>query len=459
MTTDHQVIIIGAGLSGLAAAHFLRKALPEASLLVLEKDSRPGGAIMSFQQQGFLAEWGPHGFLNNTEESLELLKDTGLFEKAQLAPLGNFVRFVCHRGRLMQLPQNPKQLLSSPLLTLGAKLRILGDLFISPLEDDQTIGDWAARRFGRGVLHLIDAAVTGTFAGDFTKLSIDAVMPGLREMEKTHGSVLKAMKKRKKKTNGTSSPLDLPAMVSFPGGMEDLVKTLASDKPIRYGMGVSAISPSDDGWVIQVNGQQLSAASLILALPINNALQLLTPLDRPPVQTVPTARINNVIMGFSNRAKVPYGFGYLAPEAEKRFTMGVMFSSHMFPGRCPENTVLVEALVGGRRHPERLELGDDELVRRVYEDISLLMELPEKPFFTKVLRPASAIPQLEMDHPALLGWRREFCERNTGLYICGFGWDGIGMNEMVKSAKQAAGDLLAGTAGQNQKKDLKPVYF
>jgi oxygen-dependent protoporphyrinogen oxidase len=182
MATTYDTIIIGAGLSGLAAAHFLQKMRPKASFLILEKENRPGGAVLSFHDQGFLAEWGPHGFLNNTSESLEILNDTGLMANAQLAPLGNFVRFVCHKGRLMQLPQNPKQLLSTHLLSLPAKLRLLGDLFIKPVEDDQTISQWAARRFGKGILHLVDAAVTGTFAGDFTRLSIDAVMPGLRDM-------------------------------------------------------------------------------------------------------------------------------------------------------------------------------------------------------------------------------------------------------------------------------------
>jgi oxygen-dependent protoporphyrinogen oxidase len=458
MATTYDTIIIGAGLSGLAAAHFLQKLRPEASLLILEKENRPGGAVLSFHDQGFLAEWGPHGFLNNTAESLEILHDTGLMAKAQLAPLGNFVRFVCYKGRLMQLPQNPKQLLSTHLLSLPAKFRLLGDLFIKPIEGDQTISQWAARRFGNGILHLVDAAVTGTFAGDFTQLSIDAVMPGLRDMEKSSGSVLRALKKRKKDKSSGKSSLELPAMVSFPGGMEDLIKTLQMNKPIRFGSMVKAVIKSKEGWDVEMLEDRFHCANLIIALPVNQALPLLAPHAKPPITEVPTAAINNVVMGFTDKAKIPFGFGYLAPEVDKRFTMGVMFSSHMFPGRCPAGTVLIEALVGGRRHPERLDLSDEELCRRVFDDISQLIELPEKPFFTKVLRPKAAIPQLEMDHPALLAWRRQLCAENNGLFVCGFGWDGIGMNEMVKSAKKAVNDLKEGTASASKAK-LKPVYF
>jgi len=459
MTIKHDVIVIGAGLSGLTAAHFLGKLQPGASCLILEKDSRPGGAIKSLHENNFLAEWGPHGFLNNTPESLEVLKDTGLMEKAQLAPLGNFVRFVCHRGRLVQLPQKPQQLLVTPLLSFTDKFRLLGDLWTKPLARDQTIGNWAARRFGKGVLPLVDAAVSGTFAGDFMRLSIDAVMPGLRTMEKESGSVLKAMKNRKKKDGGKSSSLELPAMVSFPGGMEELVLTLAPGKEILYDTAVSAIGRDASGkWRVEAGGRQMLTTHLIVALPINQALKLLAPLSAPPVSEVPVARINNVVMGFSDSARVPYGFGYLAPESERRFTMGVMFSSHMFPGRCPDGTVLLEALVGGRRHPERLALGDEELCNKVFEDISQLLELPERPFFTRVLRPTSGIPQLEMDHPSLLRWRSELCTAHRGLYLCGFGWDGIGMNEMIKSARKAVEDLLQGTSG-DEKKELKPIYF
>lgn len=459
MPTTFDTIIIGAGLSGLAAAHFLEKMRPGASYLILEKESRPGGAVLSFHEQGFLAEWGPHGFLNNTEESLEILRDTGLMDRAQLAPLGNFVRFVCYKGRLMQLPQNPKQLLTTPLLTLPAKLRLLGDLFVKPDENDQTISQWAARRFGKGILHLVDAAVTGTFAGDFTRLSINAVMPGLRDMEKNSGSVLRALKDRQKGKATKTSSMELPAMVSFPGGMEDLIKTLQEAKPIRYDATVTAVEKEGAGWLVRTPDEQISCTDLIVALPINQALRLLSSISTPPIAEAPTAAINNVVMGFTDKAKVPFGFGYLAPEAEKRFTMGVMFSSHMFPGRCPAGTVLLEALVGGRRHPERLNLSDEELYRLVYDDISTLMELPEKPFFSRVLRPKAAIPQLEMDHPTLLAWRRRLCAENNGLCICGFGWDGIGMNEMVKSAKKAVVDLQAGGAAAADKAELKPVYF
>ena len=110
-------------------------------------------------------------------------------------------------------------------------------------------------------------------------------------------------------------------------------------------------------------------------------------------------------LGFTDKAQVPFGFGYLAPERENRFAMGALFSTHMFPGRAPQGSVLMEALVGGRRHPERLELSDEELISRIYDDLRQLIPLPEPPCFSRVLRGDGSIPQLEMGYPALLSWK------------------------------------------------------
>ncbi|MCB2184139.1 MAG: protoporphyrinogen oxidase [Desulfobulbaceae bacterium] len=457
MSKLYDVIIVGAGISGLSAAHFLKKHAPSLQVRLLEKSERAGGAIQSFHEEGFLAEWGPHGFLDNAPDSREILADTGLYDEAQQAPLGDFHRYVCHGGRLVQLPQKPQKILTTPLLSLWEKIRILGDLWVKPNPADQTMGQWAGRRFGKGILPLVDAAVTGSFSGDFNRLSINAVMPGLRKLECEHGSVLRALKKKMKEKKGAVKGR-LPAMNNFPQGLERLVEVLTKGFAITYATGVTKVT-RQDVWQVTTENEIFSAKNIVLALPVNSSLQLLSPLKTPPISQVPVSKICNVVLGLSDSAKIPYGFGYLAPECENRFTLGVMFSSHMFPNRAPEGKVLIEALVGGRRHPERLELDDDEIVSRVYQDIRQLMELPDKPLFSKVLRPESSIPQLEMDHPRMLEYRASLEQESEGLYICGFGWDGIGINDMIKSAKKAAVAISAGGRGKEEEAGVKPVYF
>ena len=454
MPETHEIIIVGAGLSGLSAAHFLRTNAPALDILILEQDTRPGGAVRSFQEQGYLAEWGPHGFLDNNEASRALLSQTGLDRIAQKAPLGNFVRYVCHEGRLVQLPQSPQALLTTPLLSPLGKLRLLGDLFKKPRLEEQSVGQWAAYRFGTEILPLVDAAITGTFAGDYERLSIDAVMPGVRTLEKEAGSVLKGLL-RKKKGTGTGV---LPAMTSFPQGMEHLVTTLATVPNILYQSPVRAIVRDNNTWEIHTETKTYRAATVIVALPINRTLALLAS-HAPPLTAIPTAHIATVALGFTDKAQVPFGFGYLAPERENRFAMGALFSTHMFPGRAPQGSVLMEGLVGGRRHPERLELSDGELISRIYDDLRQLIPLPEPPCFSRVLRGDGGIPQLEMGYPALLSWKESLEQGLDGLHLCGFGWEGIGMNDMMKTAKTVADRILHRVGGKKQTPEVKPVYF
>ncbi|MGV1097782.1 protoporphyrinogen oxidase [Thiovibrio sp. JS02] len=454
MPETHEIIIVGAGLSGLSVAHFLAGQEPERDILILEQESRPGGAVKSFQAEGYLAEWGPHGFLDNNPASRDLLRDTGLTEIAQKAPLGSFVRYVCHAGRLVQLPQKPQALLSTPLLTPLGKLRLLGDLFIRPESGEQSVAEWAAHRFGRQVLPLVDAAATGTFAGDYERLSMDAVMPGVRRLEKEKGSVLRGLIAKKKKAGGGI----LPAMTSFPQGMEQLITTLAARAKVLYRMPVAGITRDEEGWEIESAGKTFRCKVLVLALPVNASLRLLAAYG-PPFTAVPTATIATVAMGFDREAQVPFGFGYLAPEREKRFALGALFSTHMFPGRAPKDRVLIEALVGGRRHPEKLNLGDEELVGRIYDDVRQLIRLPVPPSFFRILRSGNGIPQLETGYLELLAWKERLQASAKGLHICGFGWEGIGMNDMMKTAREVAERIRSTGVGAKEAPQVKPIYF
>lgn len=466
MENHIDTIIIGGGLSGLAVAQFLKKFQPEEKIVILEKATIPGGAIKTFHQDGFLAEWGAHGFLDNVEASRELLADTGLDKEAQKAPLDEFVRYICLNGRLNLIPQNPKKILMSNLVSLPVKLRVLAELWRKPRPEEQTVAAWAEYRFGPRLLPFVDAVLTGTYAGDFNRLSIDAVFPGIRNIELEKGSVIRGfLQKRKtsRKMRDTGSRKKLPAMVSFPQGMGRLPEVLAVGKNMHFSTVVTGILKKEDKWEVQTSDRTYRADSIVLAVSVNQSLGLLQNVpglkaEIPPLDAIPEARIVTVAMGFDETAEIPFGFGYLAPEQEKRFALGALFSTHMFPGRAPKGHMLLEALVGGRRHPERLELDDDVLIRETYADLRQLINLPDPPVFTKVLRSGHGIPQLEIGYPKLLAWRNGMVANNKGLYICGFGWEGIGINDMIKSAREVALAVAAGSAAE-RKTDVKGIYF
>lgn len=468
MNSSKDVLIIGAGLSGLAAATFLKHKQPDISLLVIEREEQPGGAVRSHLEEGYLAEGGPHGFLDNCLESRVLIHEAGLTNEVEKAPLSKFVRYICLDGKLNLIPQSPGKIIKAPLMSWPAKFRVMADLWKKPLPDEPTVAEWVEHRFGKAMLPFADAVFTGTYAGDISRLKIEGVMPGLRQLELEHGSVVRGgiakmlaarKEKKDKKRKG------LPAMTSFRTGMARLPQAMAAklipNQEIMYRTAARSVEQTGNGWLVRTGQLELHARHLIVALPVNRCLELLigAGLPEPPMQSIPEAKLATVAMGFvADKAQVPFGFGYLAPEQEQRFALGTIFSSHMFPGRAPEGHLLVETLVGGRRHPERLELPDEEIVTRAYEDIKQLMELPDPPVFSRVLRPRWGIPQMEEGYPSLLAWRNQLHEMLDSLHICGFGWQGIGINDMHKEAWKVAKRILSGVqdgAGQ----EIKGVYF
>lgn len=452
--THSDILIVGAGLSGLACSHFLQKYIPSSTVSILERTDRVGGVINSWQEKGFLTEAGPHGFLDNKQESQEILQDLHLESLIQKAPLADFKRYICKNGQLIPLPQKPQELITSPLLSFSSKLRLLAEPFIKPIPGSPTVSEWAAARFGPGVLPLVDAAVTGTFSGDFTKLSMDAVMPGVRQVEKEYGSLLKGLRAKKKHKGGSSR---LPSMVNFPEGMVTLVNRLAEGKNILFGQSVHSVQKMEQGWQVTTDTGVFTCSHLVSALPVNGGLQLLAQFA-PPTARIAESTICNVVLGFKDTGFIPKAFGYLAPECEQRFVLGCMFTTQMFPGRAPEGQVLLEALVGGRRHPERVHLSDRELIAQTLADLGELLDLPGDPVFCEVMRPTGGIPQLEEDHLALLRWRAALQKQEAGLHLCGFGWDGIGINDATKSARDVAMSIIHGATG-SRLAEVKPVYF
>lgn len=457
-------IIVGAGLTGLTVAHKLRLQDHDHRLLIIDKAEVPGGAIRTHREQDFIAEIGPHGFLDNNEISQGILAETGLDKEAVRAPLMDFVRYVYHKGKLNMIEQTPLKIAKAPLISWPAKFRVLGDIFKSRLEGEPTIAQWVEHRFGAAMIPYMDAAFTGTYAGDIHRLRIDAVMPGVRAIEKQYGSVIRGLiaKAIAHKKNGAKKSFIMPAMTSFPKGMIRLPEKLAeqfSPEELLLGTDITAITREDDGWSVTTEGGvRYEAEQLVLALPTNIALKLLTSLKAGmPQQEIPEAWIVSVIMGYKN-AEIPPGFGFLTPESEHRFSLGCLFSSNMFPGRAPDDHIVIETLVGGRRHPERVAMEDSTIIERASKDIEDILGL-KNPTYTTVLRSKSGIPQLEEGYTDLLSWRDALVRTNPGLHICGFGWEGIGLNDMMKTGTKVAEAIHAARTSGTSDAEAKGIYF
>ena len=453
-------LIVGAGLSGLTVAQTLRVRCYGHRFLLLEKAGRAGGAIQTHVEDGFTAEAGPHGFLDNCRESKDLLSGIGLDSECVHAPLGRFSRYVYLNGTLRKIPQTPAAILATSLISWKEKFRVLADLWKKPLSGEPTVSQWVEHHFGPALLPFADAALTGTYAGDMDRLAIDGVMPELRRLEATHGSIIRALLAAKRTRTGPRR-LSLPAMTSFKGGMQSLpdrmVDFLQPEKDLLLNCGVNAIEKTEHGWRVQSALGAFQAANLVLALPVNASLALLKDFNAPTAE-IPEAGIATVVIAFAKEVRLPPGFGFLIPESEGRFSLGALFSSNMFAGRAPAGCSLIEVLVGGRRHPERARLEDGELIQAALQDIKDILDIKQEPIHTRVLRNGCGIPQPEQGYTELLAWRNRTMSNQQGLFICGFGWDGIGINHMVKAADRIAESIM-GRIHPGQDTPVKGIYF
>lgn len=253
-------------------------------------------------------------------------------------------------------------------------------------------------------------------------------------------------------------------MTSFAQGMqrlpEKLSENLCPDRELFLNTTVTGVQPKGDGWLVESSQGQYHCKNLVFAVPVNAALQLLAGLAPDiPEKSIPSAWLTTVVFGFKDSVKLPPGFGFLAPEVEQRFTLGALFSSNMFPGRAPEGHMVFETLIGGRRHPERVKLDDVTLTRLAFEDVRKILGLPSRPVYTRVLRTGGAIPQLERNYPLLSAWRDRFLCTHRGLHICGFGWDGIGLNDMMKQATRVSEAILSDLETHRSSTEVKGIYF
>lgn len=467
MNTQYNTVIVGGGLTGLTIAHKLRLSAYGHRFAVIESSSSTGGVIRSHRENGFIAEIGPHGFLNNCKESREILEETSLDRECIQSPLINFVRYVLLDGKLRMIPQTPLKIMSAPLIPWSAKFRVAGEVFKKPLEGRPTVAKWVSHRFGDALLPFADAVFTGTYAGDLDLLTIDSVMPGVRQLEKEYGSVIRGVfsraLSRRRDRGDSSSGFTMPSMTSFANGMERLPQRLSEylteGKDLYLNCQVEKVEFEDARWKVYTQSHTFLTDNLVLAVPANTAISLLNEILPSPLSAIPESQIVTVVFAYGKGATLPPGFGYLTPEKENRFSLGTLFSSNMFPGRAPADHILFETLIGGRRHPERLQLSDEQLINNALADVKDILQLPGDPVYTQVLRPWGAIPQLEKDYLELLSWRDKLLDHYHGLHICGFGWEGIGLNDMMKHGVHVAEAIRAGSEKRPQRAEVKGVYF
>lgn len=405
------VCVVGAGWSGLAVARFLR--VRGARVRLFEASDRAGGRVSTLREKGYLVEAGPHGVIPNAEATRALLDAIPAVEAPRRAP-----RFVAHRGTPVPLPAAPPGILSTPLLTRRARLRLLAEPFRGPGPEGETVAAFARRRLGPGTAHLTDAFVTGVYAGDPKRLVLAHAFPEVARMDR-EGGLLRNLKRQK----GPRQPLTAPRE-----GMQAWMDALAKDLEIAFRAPVERVEARGPKVVLAAGGREETFDRVVLAVEPAVAARLLGLKVPPP----PAAPVAVVAFGLPADAAPSEGYGVLAPEREGRFVLGALYESALFPGRAPEGKALVRCLVGGRRHPERARLAPEELARRAWDDLRGLGVVRGEPEARFVL-PPQTIPQPEAGHDAWLA-----ALPDGPVHVLGIGHRAVGLDGLAAQAKAMA---------------------
>jgi oxygen-dependent protoporphyrinogen oxidase len=448
------VAILGAGITGLAAAWRLTRA--GVPVVVLEASGRVGGAIGSVREGGWLRELGPNSLIEGSAELAALIGEVGLGPRRVYAPRAGR-RYVVRGGRPVPMPASPAAFVTSRLFSPGAKLRILGE-FWRPAHrgpGDESLADFVTRRLGREFLdYAANPFVGGVYAGDPARLSVRHAMPRLHALEQRHGSLIRGAIRMRNTSAGPGGRI-----FSFQEGLAELPGAIAAalGGAIRLNSRVLGLRPVAGQWEVDVEGagrgtgSRYSAvvsalpADALAALRVENmpdtgALRALGEIEQPPVASVFTGYRRGDV------AHALDGFGVLVPEVEGLGILGTLFSSSLFPLRAPEGHVALTTFVGGTRRPGVAALGDAEVMDIVRRDLGRLLGVSGDPAFVRIQRWPRAIPQYNVGFDRF----KQACasiERDApGLLIGGNCRDGISLAACVESGCRlaaAAGELLS----------------
>ena len=449
----NDIVIIGAGISGLAAAWELEKRGVQP--LILEQTRRAGGVILTERAEGFVVDGGPDSLLVQKPAGVELCRELGLGERL-FPTLMPRTAFVLKRGRLVALPDAsflglPTRIgpfVRSELFSPGGKLRMATEfLRFRGLDADESIGHFIGRRFGgEAVDYLAEPLLAGIHAGDVNQLSIRSLFPRLVDLERTHGSVLRGL---------SSAPPHAPsaqgAFVSLPTGIAELPEALANalgPDVFQYNTCVRQISGRGPYKLTLDTDEAIYARVVIVAIPAWSAAQMLASLDTTlglRCADIPYASTATVAFGLrQDQVRHPLrGTGFVVPRRERKLLMAGTWVSSKWPKRAPEGQVLLRAFIGGATDPTALHRNDLDLARMAFQELAALLGISGDPSLVRLFRWVRATPQYTVGHADRVRAIEERLARFPGVFVTGSGYRGTGIPDCIADARATAAKAAA----------------
>jgi protoporphyrinogen/coproporphyrinogen III oxidase len=464
------VVIIGGGIAGLAAAYYTCKNSGiQGSVTILEEADYWGGKISTERIDDFVIEGGPDTFVVTKPWAVNLCKELGIAERLKGTDPNNKKTYILKNERLHELPGGLTMMIPtefSPMIRTGllswpAKARMGLDFFLPAAKenDDETLGGFVTRRLGREAYeNLIEPLMSGIYAGDGDQLSLQATFPYLRDLERKHGGLVKGAlalrreRARSLRSNGRSpdpTPGSRSIFLTPIGGLAEIVETLVEklrtfDVELRLNTAVREVSRTHEGYQINLwNGEYLLANSIILATPTYITADLIEGFapdligELRAIEYVSTATVS-LAYRESDLPRLLDGYGYVIPRQEGRKALACTWTSSKFPHRAPEGYALLRVFIGRAGQEEEIQWHDEGLLEIAREELQLTLGITAEPLFTRTYRWERAMPQYNLGHPDRLVRIAASLKAYPGLALAGGGYQGIGIPDCIRSGELAA---------------------
>ncbi len=440
------IAIIGAGITGLSAAFYAKKA--GNSVKVFEKMSRVGGVMHTLQKNGFTYETGPSTGSVSLPEVVELYEDLGIQDLLEQASSIAGNRFILKKGKLCALPSGLISGLTTPLFSWKDKFGMPFEPFRKRGTDpNESLSEMVRRRLGQSILdYAVDPFVSGVYAGNPDVMIPKYALPKLYNLEHNHGSFIRGTIAKMKEPKPERNKKATKKVFSTQGGLSVLAEHL--EKAIgkeNFVLGLSPVVVRENGKFKIVAGENsfgpfdnviytAGASHIFEALPFAQE-------KFPGANQVLYAKVSEVAIGFNKWEGVPLnGFGALMPSKEKRNILGILYMSTLFKNRAPKGGALLSVFVGGLRHPDFIDLPEDKFKEMVCKEVADIMKIPNmKPDLFEVTHHEEAIPQYDLKTPVREEAYKGIEKAYPGILMGGNGIDGIGMAKRIAQGRELAG--------------------
>ncbi len=473
-----KVIIIGGGIAGLAAAYRIQEEISNGapvSCTVLEGSGRFGGKIHTLRKDGFIMERGPDSFISQKPAVIELCQRLGIEDHLLGTKTDHPETFVYLNNKMITMPDGLSLMVPtkfSPFITTRlfswpGKIRMGMDLFLPRRigNSDESLASFVRRRLGTEALErMAQPLMSGIFASDPETMSLNATFPMFAEVEKKHRSLILGMLAQKaKRTAAPNSPQGASGNNSKSGytpysffltmknGLSEIVETLIEQSPdvlFRTQAPVKSFRKDGSGWRVRLqSGEELAADAVILAAPANLSARLVedwAPGIAARLDQIPYVSTAAVVLGFDRNhfAHPLKGFGFVVPHVENRKITACTWVSSKFPGRAPDDRVLLRAFVGGAVNEELAEQDPETIKQQVREELRDIMGVQEEPLFCEVFQYKKGNVQYQVHHPRLVSEIEKELVDYKGLYLAGSAYRGIGIPDCVKNGTENAEAVL-----------------